>query len=77
MDRNRIKRLIRECWRKNKHPLDEVVRKKNKQFAVGVIFLALEQTDYTTANQKINLLIQRFIETLEKEEDIPNEKIKK
>lgn len=66
--RNQIKRLIREVWRVNKHEVNEVLTKKNKQIAVGVIFLAHKPVDFKTADQKIKLLLQRLKNTLEENE---------
>lgn len=65
--RNRIKRLIREVWRVNKHELNQVLTKKNKQINVAVIFLARKQIDFKTADQKINLLLRRLKNTLEED----------
>lgn len=66
--RNQIKRLIREVWRVNKHEVNEVLTKKNKQIALAVIFLAHKPVDYKTADQKIKLLIKRLKNTLEENE---------
>ncbi len=67
--RNRIKRLIREVWRVNKHDVNRVLTKKNKQINVAVIFLAHKQVDFTTAEQKINTLLKRLQNTLEEKTD--------
>ena len=60
VDRNKIKRQLRECYRKNKFQLYETLQKANKQFAVVIIYTAKEQFEFSTLNDKIIAIIQRL-----------------
>lgn len=62
--RNRIKRLVREVFRCNKHELYAVLREENKQLAVTVVFLGKEEPDFQLASEKINLILQRLKESI-------------
>lgn len=60
VDRNRVKRLMREAWRKNKHLLYAALDKNKKQFSVMLIYIASELPDYKTTEEKIILILQRL-----------------
>ena len=47
VDRNRIKRVIRESYRKNKNYLIEVVKKQNKKINIAFIYQDLKIKPYT------------------------------
>tara|TARA_B100000700_G_scaffold163735_1_gene181215 strand:+ start:229 stop:603 length:375 start_codon:yes stop_codon:yes gene_type:complete len=47
VDRNRIKRVIRESYRKNKNNLIEVVKKQNKKINIAFIYQDLKIKPYT------------------------------
>ena len=64
VDRNYVKRLIRESFRKNKHTLYDALTKKNKQVAISIICVAAEKLNYTDTEHKIVLLLQRLIKTI-------------
>ena len=61
VDRNRIKRLLRECYRLHKFPLSEYAKKENRQFSV--FFLYLDKTLPTQSGllEKMPLLIDKLI----------------
>ena len=54
--RNRIKRLIRESYRMQKHRLYEVLG-DSKQLALGIVFLSTEIPTYKTVNRAVKKLI--------------------
>lgn len=62
--RNRIKRLMRESYRLNKHPLHLVLNDKNKHIAVAFIYLDTEIKGYDFFEKKmkeaLSVLIKRF-----------------
>lgn len=58
VDRNRIKRLIREAYRKNKHRLIE--RIENKKIALLLIYTAKTIPEYTETEEKINQALIRL-----------------
>ena len=66
-DRNYLKRLTREAYRKNKHELYQYLEKQNIGCRFSVIYVAKALTDQATADKKIIMLLQRLISELEKQ----------
>jgi ribonuclease P protein component len=58
VDRNRIKRLIRETYRKNKHKLIE--RLEGKKIALLLIYTSKTIFEYAEAEEKINSALLRL-----------------
>lgn len=63
-DRNRIKRLMRETLRKNKHGLEEYLKTNNQQLALFLIYTNTEIMTYEEMNRKIVLLFERLTKQL-------------
>jgi ribonuclease P protein component len=63
-DRNRIKRLMRETVRKNKHTLENYLIDNNEQLALFLIYTNTEIMTYEEMNRKIVLLFERLITQL-------------
>ena len=57
--RNRIKRMMREAYRLNKHELYQKI--ESRQLAVFFIFIGKEITDYKTIERSMKKSIQRII----------------
>lgn len=51
--RNRVKRLFREAYRKNKHPLMEVLQEKKLHIALGFIYVGEQKPDQEFMDKKI------------------------
>jgi ribonuclease P protein component len=60
VDRNRIKRLMREAWRKNKHMLYTALTEQNKKLAIMLIYVGAELPEYKLTEDKIILILQRL-----------------
>jgi len=64
VERNRIKRLLRESYRLNKLPLIEFATREKKQVAVFFLFIDKVLPDYTILQEKMPLLIDKLIKQL-------------
>jgi ribonuclease P protein component len=58
VDRNRIKRLIRETYRKNKHTLIE--RIGNRKIVLLLVYTSKTFIDYTGTEEKIKIVLNRL-----------------
>lgn len=59
--RNRIRRLIRESWRLNKHLLYEKLEGQNRQFAFMVLYTGKETFEFEKIEESMKRMIKRFI----------------
>ena len=62
VDRNRIKRLVREVYRKNKNILYETRNRQGKLLLLGIIFTGKTIPEYAEVEQKIILILHRLNE---------------
>jgi len=62
VDRNRIKRLVREAYRKHKSILYEKMNKQEKLLLLGLIFTGKTIPEYAEVEQKIILILHRLNE---------------
>lgn len=62
--RNRVKRQIREAYRKNKHELQQLLDEKGLQLAVAFIYLSDELTSSPEIEEKMKLALMRIVEKL-------------
>lgn len=61
VDRNRVKRLMREAYRLQKSILQEQLKNKEKQLAVFFIYVGNELPDYPMVFEKTGSAIKRLI----------------
>ena len=59
--RNYIKRLVKECYRTNKHALIQHLKNNDKSIVMAVIFVDKEIPKFNLVKYKINLVLQRLI----------------
>lgn len=64
-DRNRIKRLIREAYRKNKHELLYQLGQEGKHCAFAVFYKGSTPEDETMIEKKLVSLLARFTKQLQ------------
>jgi ribonuclease P protein component len=64
VDRNRIKRLMREAYRKNKSNFHKTLTNKNMQCALLLMYTGKMVPDYGEVEKKLNLTLQRFEEAI-------------
>ncbi len=62
-DRNRVKRLLRESYRLNKHRIYDAIDTKQK-YALCVMYLNQEIHSFEKINKDLNLAIDEFIKRL-------------
>ncbi len=60
VDRNRIKRQIREAWRLHKHLFYEKLAETDAQLAVMLIFVAKEKLPYAEIEKGVIKMIRKF-----------------
>ena len=60
VDRNLLKRKIREAWRLNKKSLYEFLSENEKTCVLSIIYLSKEIDSYQEIEQKIILVLQRL-----------------
>ena len=61
VDRNRIKRLMREAWRLQKNILEDKINFSNKSIAVFIIYTGNELPEYELIFEKITAAIKRLL----------------
>ena len=62
--RNRLKRLMRESYRKNKHSLYDFLEEKKKNIHLSLVFTGSADISYAQTEGKIILTLQRLIEEI-------------
>ena len=65
VDRNTLKRRIREAYRKNKAALYGVLQKKNLSIALMVIYTSREELPYQEIEKKMIVSLQRMAAQLD------------
>ncbi len=66
VDRNRIKRMIREAYRKNKFDTYTYLNSKNKKIVFSLTYLEKQELAYAEIENKIIVTLQRLQAELEK-----------
>ena len=65
VDRNRIKRLLKENYRLNKHPLHQYIKGSGKQIAVFFMFIDKTLPENELLQRKMPLVIDKLIKALD------------
>jgi ribonuclease P protein component len=61
VDRNRIKRVLREAWRLQKNPLQEKLTADKKQLAVFVIYTGKELPAFVTVKEQMAVILNKLL----------------
>ena len=64
--RNRVKRLMREAWRKNKAELYEICRRDNISVDVALVYVATVIHSYEEMYKKTGIVICELVKRYEK-----------
>ena len=67
VDRNRVKRIIREAYRLQKMPLQGKLKEKNLGLNLFFIYTAKELTGYKFIYDKMDLVLQKLMLEVEKQ----------
>jgi ribonuclease P protein component len=62
VDRNRVKRLLREAYRINKKPLYDFLKLQDKQMAIAFIYTSNQLPEYETVNLTVQKIIKKLTE---------------
>lgn len=65
VDRNRIKRLIREAWRLQKNSLLEILEREGKGMHVFIICTSREMPDFSLVKESAGQVIQKLLKLSE------------
>ncbi len=63
VDRNEIKRQLREIYRLNKHKIYKAVP-NDKKYALSILYLNKEKCEYSIIEKNLNLAIDEFIKRI-------------
>lgn len=64
-DRNHLKRLCREAYRKNKHPLNSFLKENEISCDFSIVYIGKSKSEYSLVEKKIITLLNRLISELE------------
>jgi ribonuclease P protein component len=67
VDRNRTRRLMRECYRSHKVALYEQLNRNNKKIILSVNYIHNEVMDYATMMTKFDKMMTQLQKQIEKE----------
>jgi len=65
VDRNRIKRLMREAYRLQKAPLEQALQTKKRQLALFLIYTGKELPPYTLVKEKVELVLKKLLQAIQ------------
>jgi len=64
VDRNRIKRLMREAYRLQKLPLEQALQTKQQQLALFLIYTGKELPEYVLIKEKVEVVLRKLLQTV-------------
>ena len=65
VQRNRIKRLLREGYRTEKLPLHQHLEQTHKQLIIFILYIDKVMPDYKTIKEKMPFIVERLIKKLD------------
>jgi ribonuclease P protein component len=65
VDRNRIKRVMREAYRLQKAPLEQALQTKQQQLALFLIYTGKELPEYALVKEKIEVVLKKLLQNIQ------------
>jgi ribonuclease P protein component len=65
VDRNRIKRLMREAYRLQKAPLEQALQTKQQKLALFLIYTGKELPNYALVREKVEVVLKKLLQTVQ------------
>ena len=65
VDRNRIKRLLREAYRLQKGPLEQAMQTKQQQLALFLIYTGKELPAYALIKEKMEVVLKKLLQVIQ------------
>lgn len=64
VDRNRIKRLMREAYRLQKAPLEQALQTKQRRLALFLIYTGKELPEFTLVKEKMDVVLTKLVQNI-------------
>jgi ribonuclease P protein component len=64
VDRNRIKRLMREAYRLQKAPLEQALQTKQRRLALFLIYTGKELPEFALVKEKVDLVLKKLVQSI-------------
>jgi ribonuclease P protein component len=64
VDRNRIKRLMREAYRLQKAELEQALQTKQRRLALFLIYTGKELPEYAVIKEKMDVVLKKLVQTI-------------
>lgn len=61
VDRNRVKRLLREAYRQQQHPLNEFAETNQKEISLFILYTGRELPEYDQLYQNVGVALQKLL----------------
>lgn len=64
VDRNRIKRLMREAYRMQKMPLEQALQTKQRRLALFLIYTGKELPEFDLVKEKMEVVLKKLVHAI-------------
>ena len=65
VDRNRIKRVMREAYRLQKAPLEQALQTKQRRLALFLIYTGKELPEYALIKEKVEVVLTKLVRVVQ------------